>query len=196
MIDYTAYTYEDFLPNAFRVEMNILNAGKVQGWIRKGEDFDIDCNSGRQRVNINATVQTTKPEHVVYDIAESVNAQLTQRLCRKLLRKHSRKKIYLICDNTRYYHCSSLQEWGRKQRIEFVFLPTYSPNLNMTEPLWWFFKKEVISPMYYDTYSKFRNSIIHFLENINDCQEEECSLLTLNFRIVGNTSVHLSQTSS
>ncbi len=172
------------------------NTGGVQGWIRKGENFNMNCNSGRQRVNINAAVRATKPEHIVYDVAESINAQSTQRLGRKLLRKHPRKKIYLICDNARYYHCSWLQEWAKEQRIEFVFLPSYSPNLNITERLWWLLKKEVINPIYYDTYSKFRDSIIHFLENIKDYKEEVRSLLTLNFRTVGNTSVHLSQTSS
>lgn len=172
------------------------NTGDVRGWIRRGEDFDLDCNSGRQRVNINAAVRAIKPEHVVYDIAESINAQSTQRLCRKLLRKHPGKKIYLICDNARYYRCSWLQEWAKKQRIEFVFLPSYSPNLNITERLWRLLRKEVINLMYYDTYSKFRNNIIHFLENIKDYKEEVRSLLTLNLRTVGNISFHLSQTIS
>jgi len=64
------------------------NTKTGRGWIRKGEDFTIDCNSGRKRVNINGAVRATKPEHLVYDITESVNAQSTQRLCRELLAKH------------------------------------------------------------------------------------------------------------
>ena len=53
------------------------NTKTGRGWIRKGTDFDIDCNSGRKRVNINGEVRATKPEHVVYDVAESINAQST-----------------------------------------------------------------------------------------------------------------------
>ena len=99
------------------------NTKTGRGWIRKGQDFEIDCNSGRKRVNINAAVNALKPEHLVYDIADSINAQSTQRLCRKLLRKHPGKKIYLICDNARYNRNKALQEWAKDQRIEFVFLP-------------------------------------------------------------------------
>lgn len=173
------------------------NTGGMRGWIiRRGEDFDLDCNSGRRRVNIKAAVRAIKPGHVVYDIAESINAQSTQRLCRKLLIKHPGKRIYIICNNARYNRCAWLQQWAEKQRIEFVFFPPYSPNLNITERLWRLLKKEVINSMDYDTYSKFRNSIIHFLKNIKDYKEEVRSLLTLNFRTVENTSFHLSQTIS
>lgn len=172
------------------------NTKTGQGWIRKGGDFEIDCNSGRRRVNINGAVRATKPEHLVYDVAESVNAQSTQRLCRKLLKKHPGKTIYFICDNARYNRCAWLQEWAGGQRIEFVFLPAYSPNLNLSERLWRLLRKKAINSIYYDTYAKFRDGIVHFLENIKEHKEEVRSLLTLNFRTVGNTSVYLSQTTS
>ena len=80
----------------------------------------------------------------VYDIADSVNAQSTQRLCRKLLRKHPRKTIYLLCDNARYNRNKMLQNWAKDQRIEFVFLPPYSPNLNLIERLWRLMRKKLL----------------------------------------------------
>ena len=100
------------------------NTKTSRGWIRKGQDFETDCNHGRKRVNINAAINALKPEHLVYDIAESINAQSTQRLARQLLRKHSRKKIYLICDNARYNRNKILTAWASGQRIEFIYLPT------------------------------------------------------------------------
>ena len=172
------------------------NTKTGRGWIRKGADFEIESNSGRRRLNINGAVRATKPEHIVYDLADSVNAQSTQRLCRKLLKKHPRKTIYFICDNARYNHCSWLQQWAAGQRIEFVFLPAYSPNLNLSERLWRLVRKKVINSIYDDTFSKFRHSILHFLENFKEHKEEARRLLTLNFRTVGNTSVYLSQTTS
>ncbi len=172
------------------------NTKNGRGWIRKGKDFEIDCNSGRKRLNINAATRAIKPEHTVFDLPESVNAQSTQRLCRNLLKKHPGKKIYFVCDNARYYRCAWLQEWAADQRIEFVFLPAYSPNLNLIERLWRLLRKKAINSIYYDTYDKFRDGIIHFLENIKDYKAEVRSQLTLNFRTVGNTSVHFAQTTS
>lgn len=170
------------------------NTKTGRGWIRRGQDFEVDCNSGRKRVNINAAVNAIKPEHMVYDIADSVNAQSTQRLCRQLLRKHPGKTIYLICDNAGYNRNKDLQEWAKWQRVEFVFLPAYSPNLNLIERLWRFMRKKVIDSIYYDTYAKFRHAIIDFLDNAKAYKSELRSLLTLNFRTVGGTSVYAQTT--
>lgn len=171
------------------------NTKTGKGWIRKGKDFELDCNSGRKRVNINAAVNALKPEHLVYDICESINAQSTQKLCRQLLKKHQHKKIYFLCDNARYNRNTMLKEWADKQRIEFVYLPGYSPNLNLIERLWRLLRKKVINSTYYDTYDKFKKGILDFLENIKSCKTELRSLMTLNFRTVDGTSVHL-QTNS
>lgn len=166
------------------------NTKTGRGWIRKGQDFEIDCNSGRKRVNINGAVRATKPEHLVYDVTDSINAQSTQRVCRQLLNKHPGKKIYYICDNARYNRCKWLQEWARNQRIEFIFLPAYSPNLNLIERLWRLLRKEAINSIYYEAYADFRQGIIGFLDNAKAYKEEIRSLLTLNFRTVGGTSVY------
>ena len=170
------------------------NTKTSRGWIRKGQDFELDCNSGRKRVNINGAINALKPEHLVFDIAATINAQSTQRLCRKLLRKHPGKKIYLVCDNARYNRNRMLQEWAQNQRIEFVYLPAYSPNLNLIERLWRLMKKEVISSIYYDTYDKFRQAIIDFLKNAKAYKAQLRQLLTLNFRTVGGTSVYAQST--
>lgn len=172
------------------------NTKTGRGWIRKGQGFEIDCNSGRKRVNINGAIRAAKPEHLVYDVAECINAQSTQRLCRKLLQKHPGKTIYLVCDNADYNRCDWLQDWAADTRIKFVLLPAYSPNLNLIERLWRFLRKEVIHSIYYDTYAKFRQAIIHFLENVKEHKNKLRKLLTLNFRTGGNNSIHLAQTTS
>lgn len=172
------------------------NTKTGRGWIRKGEEFAIDCNSGRQRVNINGAIRATKPEHLVYDVTDTINAQSTQRLCRQLLRKHPGKTVYLVCDNARYNRCNWLQEWAQGQRIEFVFLPAYSPNLNLIERLWRLLRQEAINSMYYATYQEFRHGIVDFLDNTKKYKTAIRSLLTLNFRTVEQRSYRYAQTTS
>ncbi|WP_197494058.1 SMI1/KNR4 family protein [Lewinella sp. 4G2] len=81
-------------------------------------------------------------------------------------------------------------------RIDFVYLPTYSPNLNLIERLWHFMRVKILNSTYYEKSSEFKSAIVSFLGGIKLYKEELRSLLTLNFRTVGGTSVHLSQTSS
>lgn len=171
------------------------NTKTSRGWIRRGQTFEIDCNSGRKRVNINAAINAIKPEHLVYDVATTINAASTQRLCRQLLKKHPRKKIYLICDNAPYNRNKELIKWVYGQRIELVYLPTYSPNLNLIERLWRLLRAEAINSIYYQTYQEFKEAIVKFLEGIKYYKSELRSLLSLNFRTVGGNSFY-AQTNS
>ncbi len=166
------------------------NTKTGRGWIKKGEDFEVDCNSGRKRVNINAAVNALKPEHLVYETTDSVNASSTLRVCKKLLKKHPKKTIYYICDNARYNRNRELTEWAKDKRIVFIYLPPYSPNLNLIERLWRLMRKEVIHSIYYDTYTKFKSSIEEFLSNIKLYKKEIRSLLSLNFRTMGGVSYY------
>ncbi|WP_246050331.1 transposase [Neolewinella litorea] len=99
-----------------------------------------------------------------------------------------------LTDNARYNRNELLTTWAAGQRIEFVYLPTYSPNLNLIERLWHFMRVKILNSTYYEKHAEFRAASVTFLEDIKQYKKELRSLLTLNFRTVGGTSVHLSQT--
>ena len=134
-----------------------------------------------------------KPEHLVYDVTETVNAQSTQRPYRGLLKKHPGKMIYLVCDNARYNRCGWLQVWAARQRIRLVLLPPYSPDLNLIERFWCLLRKPAIN---YATYDEFRKGIVQFMDNAKAYNKEIRSLLTLNFQTIGNASFNFTQTNS
>jgi len=46
------------------------------------------------------------------------------------------KRLYIILDNARYQYCDWVREEADIWNIELVFLPSYSPNLNIIERLW------------------------------------------------------------
>jgi putative transposase len=52
------------------------------------------------------------------------------------------KKVYMVLDNVRFHHAKRLQPILEryKHRIELVFLPPYSPDLN---PVWWLMRKRI-----------------------------------------------------
>jgi transposase len=68
-------------------------------------------------------------------------------------------------------------------KIELLYLPPYSPNLNLIERLWKFVKKEVLSCRYYADFAGFTAAIVECLEGIEGKHKEAiASLLTLNFQ--------------
>ncbi|MBS5552872.1 MAG: transposase [Bacteroides sp.] len=82
-----------------------------------------------------------------------------------------------------------LKKWVEGTRIRQIFLPPYSPNLNLIERLWKFLRKKVINTGFYRTKEKFRQAINRFFENIGDYKEELESLLTLKFRLCNSQTI-------
>jgi transposase len=48
----------------------------------------------------------------------------------------------LVLGNARYQKCALVQTLAAALGIELLYLPSYSPNLNLIERLWKFVKKE------------------------------------------------------
>jgi transposase len=159
------------------------NTRSCHGWIKSGEDFEVLSNSGRERVNINGALNAHDVTDVVVREDERINADSVIALYQQLQQKHPRGEITVICDNARYYRSRIVKEWIQTSRIRQVFLPSYSPNLNLIERLWKYLRKKVIDAEYYQTKQKFREAIFGFFENIRQYKAELESLLTLNFHI-------------
>jgi hypothetical protein len=50
--------------------------------------------------------------------------------------------ITLVLDNARYQKCQLVWAVAETLQIELLYLPAYSPNLNLIERLWKFVKKQ------------------------------------------------------
>ncbi len=165
------------------------NTRSTHAWIEKGTEREQPTVSGRDRININALLNAQNPTDVIAIECKSVNSQSTKQLYEQVLKVNPDKKtIYIISDNAKYYRNKELLEWTQTTKIVPIFLPPYSPNLNLIERLWKFLRKEKINTCFYRTKEKFRQAILEFFENIGQYQNELASLLTLNFHVRNSQS--------
>ena len=167
------------------------NTRSDYAWIKRGEEKAVPTNPGRDRVNINGAMNAHKPEDVIIVEADRINAQATIALYDKIQQQNLDKKtIYIFCDNARYYYNAELSGWlTQNPRIVQLFLPPYSPNLNLIERLWKFLKKMVINTTFYPTFQGFLQAIRHFLANLADYKDELRSLMRHNFQRLPKISV-------
>jgi len=87
-------------------------------------------------------------------------------------------------DNAAYQKCQMVRDLAAQLNIELLFLPAYSPNLNLIERLWKFVKKKVLYSQYYATFDDFRKAITDCLRQTHTTHKQELdSLLTLNFQV-------------
>jgi transposase len=160
------------------------NSRSTYAWIEKGEEFEQPTVSGRDRVNINGIINAKDVTDVIAIDCDRVNAQSAKELYQKAPERHPEAEtICIISDNARYCRNKELAEWVSGTKIIQLFLPPYSPNLNLIERLWRFLRKKVINTHFYRTKELFRQAIRKFFDNIADDKTELKNLLTLNFRL-------------
>lgn len=149
------------------------NTAASKAWITVGEERHLPTNSGRNRINLNGAYNPVD-QKVIVQASPMVNAHSTIKLIKTILAYYaSKQKIYLITDNARYYRSKLVNEFlaGHKN-AELIFLPPYSPNLNLIERLWKYMRKEIISTNYYETFAEFQKEIKKFFQYIHHHKEK------------------------
>lgn len=167
------------------------NTKPSYGWILKGKENDkfVKTNSGRQRINLSGALNLKNHTALVLE-EETINYRVTLKLLKKLRNKQPTGKIYLILDNASYYHKEEVKTWVKKhRRFKLVFLPSYSPNLNLIERLWRFFHQKITWNHYFETFEEFRSTSLKFFKNLKIYDKELSTLLTDNFQLVPNLNL-------
>ena len=75
----------------------------------------------------------------------------------------------MILDNARIHHAKLIQPFLKKymSRLELVFLPLYSPNLNPIEGLWKWLKSSIIYNVFYTSIAEIRKALQEFIQKVN-----------------------------
>nr|WP_279592475.1 IS630 family transposase [Hymenobacter defluvii] len=164
------------------------NTRCTRAWCQVGHKRPLLTVSGRERVNLNAAVNAYQPTQVLLDETSRVDAQSTRRLYEQLLTAHPVGTIYVVCDNARYYKNKDLTAWLHGTRIVQVFLPPYSPNLNLIERLWKYLRQKIINTCFYRTKGEFRQAVLHFFTRLPEFEHDLVSLLTRKYHILDSRS--------
>jgi transposase len=160
------------------------NSQPAYGWMKKDCDYTIQSNTGRRRININGALNL-HDLGLVFREDDTIDSDSAINLFTQILVQQKKGKVYLILDNARYYKSRVVAEFVLlNPRLKLIYLPPYSPNLNIIERLWKFLKKNITYNKYYEKFSRFREVLIYFLENIDQHQGELRTLLTDNFQII------------
>ena len=76
-----------------------------------------------------------------------------------------------------------------------VFLPPYSPNLNLISPnlnlierLWKFLRQKIINTAFYRTKGQFKTAILDFFDRLPEFGQEPASRMRLKFHVLDSQS--------
>jgi transposase len=120
-----------------------------------------------------------------------VNAKSVIALLEQIRLAHKGRVVWLVMDNAAYQQCELVKQKAKELRINLLFLPPYSPNLNLIERLWRLVRKEVLHNKYYKTFPEYKAAINNFINDINQGKFEDKmeSLISLKFQLFKNSQI-------
>lgn len=157
--------------------------GAYLGWFWCLARVVVRAPSGRQRFNVLAALHAITHQLITVTNDSYINATSVCELLEKIAALGLQTPITLVMDNARYQRCRLVLERATQLGIELLFLPPYSPNLNLIERLWRFVRKECLYSQYYEHFDLFKQAITQCLsETTGRHQVALHRLLTLEFQ--------------
>jgi transposase len=150
----------------------------------------LPSSSGRKRYNVLGAYDPVRHEAVTLTNDTVVNQGTFCALLDKIAICYADTglPITLVLDNARYQKCQSVFDKAKALGIGLLYLPAYSPNLNLIERLWRFVKKQVLYSRHYDKFAVFKESIDNCLCDLGTRFKSNMqTLMTLKFQLFSKT---------
>ena len=146
--------------------------------------------SGRQRFNVLGAWNAVTRQLVAVTNTTVVNTATMCELLHKIAALSLTEPLTLVLDNARYQRNAVVMACAPSLGITLLFLPSYSPNLNLIERLWKFLKRRSLYGRDHPAFADFRAAIEETINNIPTTPVTDlASLMTLNFQRFENVSL-------
>ena len=146
--------------------------------------------SGRQRFNVLGAFNAVTRELVAVTNTTVVNALTMCELLRAITAKGLSGPVTVVLDDARYQKCALVQDLARSLGVTLLYLPSYSPSLNLIERLWRFIKRDALYGRYHPTFTDFKAAIEQTISELGGKHEEKlASLMTLDFQVFDDVSL-------
>src|SRR3954464_1833033 len=140
--------------------------------------------SGRKRHNVLGAFDAVAHRLIRVTNDGYINAESVCSLLRAVAEAAVGLPITLVLDNARYQKCALVQALAASLKIELLYLPSYSPNLNLIERLWRFVRKEALNSIYHERFEDFSAAIDGCLDGLDTIHKGEMeTLMTHRFQL-------------
>jgi transposase len=146
--------------------------------------------SGRQRFNVLGAWDAVTRRLLTVTNTTVVNTDTMCELLRRIAAEGLDGPVTLVLDNARYQRNTVVQGLAAELSIRLLYLPSYSPNLNLIERLWGFTKRRSVYGRYHPDFAAFRATIERTLADIPSTHAKALeSLMTLEFQTFEDVSL-------
>lgn len=136
-------------------------------WFHKGQQRIIPTYGKHEGVKL-LGVLNYETGHIYCEENDKYDAEVFQGFLQNIVKLYPTGKIVMILDNSRIHHAKLLEPFllEHENRLQFVFLPPYSPKLNLIEGLWGWLKSEIINNVFYNSVKEIRKAVRGFIDSV------------------------------
>lgn len=138
-------------------------------WFLKGQQRIIPTYGKHQGVKLVGTLDYETGEIFCVE-EERYDAPVFLEFLKKVLAKYSGQRIVMILDNAKIHHAKLLLPFLKEHEyeLELVFLPPYSPNLNLIEEFWGWLKRSCVYNVFYSSVQQISSRVQTFIVEVNN----------------------------
>jgi transposase len=152
--------------------------------------YFVPSPSGRKRYNVLGAIDAVTHRMVRVTNHSYINALSVCELLVELASSKRGRPMTVVLDNARYQRCELVRDTAEALGIELLFLPSYSPNLNLIERVWKFVKKECLASYSLATFEEFTAAIDGCLDRLPSRYKNQMNtLLTHRFQTFDDVPV-------
>lgn len=147
-------------------------------WHRRGRPFPVKAALWNKKVYVFGALNS-KTGRITYRIFRRKRAMEFLEFIKNLMRQYRRWKIYLVLDNFTIHNTKAVQDFCRKNRhrLRIVWLPTYSPHLNLIERFWKYLKDCTVRNYFFGDIVKLTQALHSFFKKYHNKRIEQITFI-------------------
>lgn len=146
--------------------------------------------SGRQRFNVLGAWDAVANTLTAVTNTTVVNTETMGALLEKIAAQGLVGPVTVVLDNAKYQRNAAVQALAKTLGIDLLYLPSYSPNLNLIERLWRLIKRRTLDGKYYPAFADFKAALEQTISDLPTKHKDSLqSLMTHNFQVFDDVSL-------
>jgi len=154
----------------------------TRSWYPRGHKAQVNCQVTKEKVGVCGAVNP-RDGRLLSLIFDGFDSDTFTYYLKWLIRKFkTRKKIVLVLDNASSHKSNKVTEFVEKhrKRLELLFLPPYSPELNPVERVWKNLRYRVTHNIFFENLTALENAVIEYLKEHAKPNKQLTSLCCIN----------------
>lgn len=136
-------------------------------WFLKGEQKVVPTYGTHESVKIGGLLNEATGQ-VTYAQFDKFTGESFIDLLKLTMKEYPEGKSLIVVDNSKTHKSKLVNEFlkAHEDRIELLFLPPYSPNLNLIEELWKWLKGDIMRNTFFESIAEIKVEIDGFFSEI------------------------------